>query len=94
MLMLLEPTCYMMIALAERIDLEFVLDQEDKDQKLLTVKDKEALVEKLSTTDIPASVLTEERVEQMEDLPELVEEEGSLLEAPTTTDNDSMLAQR
>ena len=31
----------------------------------------------------------------MEDLPELVEEEGSLLEAPTTTtDNDSMLAQR
>tara|TARA_R100000234_G_scaffold46661_1_gene27861 strand:+ start:822 stop:1388 length:567 start_codon:yes stop_codon:yes gene_type:complete len=94
LLMLLEPTCYMLIALAERLDLEIVLDQEDKEEKLLSMANKEELIEKLSTTDIPASILTEERIEQMEELPEIVEEtQDSLLAAPTT-DNDSMLAQR
>ena len=104
MLMMVEPVAYMIIALAERLDLDIVVDEE-----VFGVNFKEDQLKQLkgaaSTGAIPAGMLTPSMQEKMEGLPETLEETSepkeSLLsppvakEAPEETETpESLMARR
>ena len=110
MLMMVEPVAYMIIALAERLDLDIVVDEDDEDdEEVFGVNFKEDQLKQLkgaaSTGAVPAGMLTPAMQEKMEDLPETLEEtpepEESLLsppvaeEAPEETETpESLMARR
>ena len=110
MIMMIEPVAYMIIALAERLDLDIIVDEDDDDEEdIFGVNFKEDQLKQLkgaaSTGAIPAGMLTPSMQEKMEGLPETLEEtsepEESLLsppvaeEAPEETETpESLMARR
>jgi len=97
LLMLIEPVSYMLIALAERLDLDISiyrgeLEDEDKEQQVLGVAFSEERLKKLQKAAqsgrVPANTITPVMAQKIEDLPEipaLQSEQESLLVAPTET---------
>jgi len=78
MLMLIEPTAYMLMALAERAEIPMViyegeLDDEDEEEELLGMQVAEdrirEIMERGKTGDIPESVVTAEMQASLESLP-------------------------
>ena len=78
MLMLIEPTAYMLMALAERAEIPMViyegeLDDEDEEEELLGMQVAEdrirEIMERGKTGDIPEGVLTAEMQASLESLP-------------------------
>ena len=96
MLMLVEPTAYMIMALAERLDLEMTiytgdLEDEDEEEEFLNTTIDENRIRKLINDNkkgrIPEGVLTAEMQKSLETLPEIDVEQSapsqpSLMEAP------------
>jgi len=80
MMMLFEPTVYMIMALAERIDLpmtiyEGELDDEDEEEPILNSKIDEEIIRKLvkdgASGRIPEGVINAEMQKSLENLPEV-----------------------
>jgi|TARA_R110000764_G_scaffold3979_3_gene16425 hypothetical protein len=80
MLMLFEPTVYMIMALAERLDLpmtiyEGELDDEDEEEPILNTKIDEEVIRKLvkdgKSGTIPEGVINAEMQKSLENLPEV-----------------------
>jgi len=109
MMMMVEPVAYMIIALAERLDLDIIVDEDDDEDDIFGLNFKEDQLKQLkgaaSTGAVPAGMLTPAMQEKMEDLPETLEEtsepEESLLsppvaeEAPEETETpESLMARR
>ena len=102
MLMLAEPLAYMLIALAERLDLDIKVDDEEEEGDVFGVEMETANIEKLRESAkesgmLPQGFVTEEMDAKMKQLPELsllenpeVEEEA--VEAPST-EQPSLMAQ-
>jgi len=92
MLMLVEPAAYMIIALAERLELNIVIDNEKDDDEIFGVNFKEDKIKELkgaaSTGAVPAGVLTPEMQKQIEELPETLEETSQSLLAPTVEEEE------
>ena len=95
MMLLAEPTTYMLMALAERADIDFKIysgeeDDDDNDAALFDIKvSKEKIKEMRSfdtTKQIPKGVIPKEIEEQIEELPS-----GGLLSKPEEESNDSVL---
>ncbi len=86
MLMLIEPTAYMVIALAERLDLDIEIDGEEEEGEVFGVSMQEEKLNKLReaagpTNKVPEGLLTPSQLNDMTELPEL----PSLLQAPAPT---------
>jgi|TARA_B110000908_G_C10217355_1_gene433453 hypothetical protein len=102
MLMLAEPLAYMLIALAERLDLDIKIDTEEEEGDVFGVEMETASIEKLRESAkesgmLPQGFVTEEMDAKMKQLPEIsllenpeVEEEA--VEAPAT-EQPSLMAQ-
>lgn len=75
MMMMVEPTAYMLLALAERLGIDVVVDADDDDEEeVFGVKIKEEKLDKLVETakskgSIPAGFLSDEQLEKMSALP-------------------------
>ncbi len=96
MLMLAEPLAYMLIALAERLDIDFKIDDEEdeEDDKVFGVQMEEERLEKLrkaakSSDFLPRGFITPDMEQDMESLPSVpsllsptVEEEAVEPEVP------------
>lgn len=89
MLMLIEPTAYMLIALAERADIEMVvyqgqLDDADKTEEILGVSFEEEKIRNMMQSSksgsVPTNIVTPAMLEELEDLPDT----ESILAAPAT----------
>lgn len=85
MLMLAEPLAYMIIALAERLDLDIEIDNEDDEGDVFGVEMAEGKLDSLKERAskmgmVPQGMLSEEMVASMDNLPEL----GSLLSPENT----------
>jgi len=82
MLMLIEPTAYMVIALAERLDIDIEIDGEEEEGEVFGVSMQEEKLNKLreaaGPNKVPEGLLTPSQLSDMAELPEL----PSLLEAP------------
>lgn len=85
MLMMVEPTAYMIIALAERLDLEMTvyrgeLEDDDDEEQILGVSFAEERLKKLQKAGqsgrVPSNTITPQMQEQIESLPELPELEN------------------
>jgi len=94
MLMLFEPTCYMIIALAERIDIpitiyEGELDDEDEEEQILGVGIDEdrirEIIKRSNSGNIPEGTLNAEMQKSLENLPDIDVKppEESLMAAPS-----------
>lgn len=82
MLMLAEPLAYMLIALAERLDLDIEIDNEEEEGDIFGVDMEEATIQKLRESAkenglLPQGFITKEMSSDMETLPPV-----SLLEKP------------
>ena len=92
MLMLVEPLAYMIIALAERLDLDIVIDEDDEEE-IFGVNFKEDKIKELkgaaSTGAVPANMITPEMQERIEELPETLEETSQSLLAPPVVEETS-----
>lgn len=96
MLMLAEPLAYMLIALAERLDLDIKIDNEEEEGDIFGVEMEQERMQKLRESAqgdslVPQGVLTEEMKAEMEGLPEI-----SLLEKPQeepVPEQSSLMAQ-
>lgn len=95
MMMMVEPTIYIIIALAERLELDIVIDKDDEnDEEVFGTKFKEKKLEALrgaaKSGIVPQGVITPVMAAQMEELPETLEEtsqpEESLLQAPAVAE--------
>ena len=74
MMMMVEPTAYMLIALAERLDIDVVIDtDDDEDEEVFGVKIKEdqlnQLREAAGPSKVPESMISDEMRADMESLP-------------------------
>ena len=83
MMMMIEPVAYMLIALAERLGIDVVIDtDDDEEEEVFGVKIKEdklnQLREAAGPNKVPEGLLTPSQLNDMAELPEL----PSLLEAP------------
>jgi hypothetical protein len=87
MMMLIEPTAYMIIALAERLDLNIKVDTDDDEdegeEKVFGVSMQEQKLEQLReaagpSKKVPEGLLTVDQINEMKNLPEL----PSLFEKP------------
>ena len=90
MIMLIEPAAYMLIALAEKADIEFVvyqgqMDDEDDEEEILGVSFQEERIREMmevsESGNIPANVLTDEMRKDIEKLPPKEDAPSSM--APT-----------
>lgn len=95
MLMLAEPLAYMLIALAERLDLDIEIDNEEEEGDIFGVDMEEATIEKLRESAkenglLPQGFITKEMSSDMETLPPV-----SLLEKPEAPEpaQPSLMAQ-
>lgn len=95
MLMLAEPLAYMLIALAERLDLDIEIDNEEEEGDIFGVDMEEATIEKLRESAkenglLPQGFITKEMSSEMETLPPV-----SLLEKPEAPEpaQPSLMAQ-
>ncbi len=95
MLMLAEPCAYILIALAERLDLDIIIDNDEEEGDVFGVDMEEKKLEQLRNSVIPQGFITEEMAGEMESLPTM----GSLLEpqveeaAPEALAQPSLMAQ-
>jgi len=89
MLMLIEPTAYMLIALAERADIEMVvyqgqLDDVDETEEILGVSFEEEKIRNMMQSSksgsVPTNIVTPTMLEELEGLPDT----ESILAAPVT----------
>ena len=98
LVILAEPTAYMLMALAERADIDFVIyrgeeEDDDEEEELLGIKYDEEKLKKLkeakAQAEIPKGAFPTELVEKLEKL-ELppVETEASLLGKPTSPEEE------
>lgn len=77
MMMMIEPTAFMLIALAERLDLDIQItndDDEDEEEELFGVKVEEEKLEKLRASlggGVPLGALTPEMEEELNALPDI-----------------------
>jgi hypothetical protein len=87
--LLAEPTAYMLMALAERADIDFVINRgeeedDDEEEELFGIKYDEEKLKKLKraqkTKEIPEGILSPELEERIEEVPKL---QPSLLAPPT-----------
>jgi hypothetical protein len=74
MMMMVEPTAYMLIALAERLDIDVVIDtDDDEDEEVFGVKIKEdqlnQLREAAGPSKVPESMISDKMRADMESLP-------------------------
>lgn len=73
MLMLVEPTAYMLIALAERLDIDVEIDTEEDEGEVFGVSMQEDKLDKLREAagpkKVPEGMLTPSMIEEMESLP-------------------------
>jgi hypothetical protein len=102
MLMLAEPLAYMLIALAERLDLDIKIDTEEEEGDVFGVEMETASIEKLRESAkesgmLPQGFVTEEMDAKMKQLPEISllenpEVEEETVEAPAT-EQPSLMAQ-
>lgn len=104
MFMLVEPVAYMIIALAEKLDLPMVIyrgeeEDEETEQQYLGVTVAEDRLKKLQkagqTGRVPANVITPEMEQQIAELPEIETKQESLLSPPeeeTTPDQQSLMS--
>jgi hypothetical protein len=72
MMMLAEPLAYMIIALAERLDLNIRIDGEDDGEEegsVFGVEMEEELLEKLKNSQLPQGFITEDMAQEMKSLP-------------------------
>jgi len=76
MLMLAEPLAYMLIALAERLDLDIKIDTEEEEGDVFGVEMEERKLEELRNSQIPQGFITEQMANEMKSLPTM----SSLLE--------------
>jgi hypothetical protein len=76
MLMLAEPLAYMLIALAERLDLDIKIDNEEEAGDIFGVEMEEGKLEELRNSMIPQGFISKEMATEMEGLPTMT----SLLE--------------
>ena len=76
MLMLAEPLAYMLIALAERLDLDIKIDNEEEEGDVFGVEMEERKLEELRNSQIPQGFITEQMANEMKSLPTV----SSLLE--------------
>lgn len=90
MLLLLEPTAYMLIALAERLDIDLVIyngeivDQTNRNQLLSTSEEEKKakkLMTAMKTNTIPEGIITPKMEQQLEEA-DLPEDKESLLDPP------------
>lgn len=95
MLMLAEPLAYMLIALAERLDLDIEIDNEEEEGDIFGVDMEKATIEKLRESAkenglLPQGFITKEMSSDMETLPPV-----SLLEKPEAPapEQPSLMAQ-
>ena len=96
MLMLAEPLAYMLIALAERLDLDIKIDNEEEEGDIFGVEMEQERMQQIRESAqgnslVPQGVLTEEMKAEMEGLPEI-----SLLEKPQeepVPEQSSLMAQ-
>ncbi len=93
MMMLVEPTAYMIIALAERLDIDVEIDTEEDEGEVFGVSIKEEKLNKLREAagpmkKVPEGMLTDEQLRDMQNLPEL----PSLLE-PTVKKEETPIEQ-
>lgn len=103
MMMLAEPLAYMLIALAERLDLDIKIDNDEEEGDVFGVDMEEASLQKLrdAATEsgmLPQGFLTEEMTADIVKLPEvsLLEKPEAPLESPveeTTPAQPSLMAQ-
>lgn len=105
MLMLAEPLAYMLIALAERLDIDFIIDNEEdeEDDKVFGVKMEEERLEKLrqaakSSDFLPRGFITPDMEQDIGNLPSVpsllspeVEEEEEAVE-PEVSQQPSLMA--
>ena len=90
MMMMVEPTAYMLIALAERLDIDVVVDTDDDDEEeIFGVKIQEQKLDQLRAAagpskKVPEGMLTNDMVAEMDNLPKL----PSLLEKPDLPDTE------
>jgi hypothetical protein len=98
MIMLFEPATYMIMALAERQDIDMVIyngEEEDEMDDQLTLgsimtEDRlERLKKSKQSGMIPAGMLTPEMEQTLEELPEIEINEPSLMEAPAKKEEQS-----
>jgi len=91
MFMLLEPVAYMIIALAEKLDLPMVIyrgeeEDDEVEQQYLGVTVAEDRLKKLQkarqTGRVPANVITPKMEQQIEELPKIETNQESLLAPP------------
>lgn len=109
MIMLFEPTAYMIMALAERAGLEMSiyegeLDDEDTEEEILGTAIEESRIQKIikdaKSGRVPEGVLTSEMQKSLENLPEINIEtdkssaEPSLMEAPAQEEEPNSLMAR
>lgn len=109
MIMLFEPTAYMIMALAERAGLEMSiyegeLDDEDTEEEILGTAIEESRIQKIikdaKSGRVPEGVLTAEMQKSLENLPEINVEtdnssaEPSLMEAPAQEEEPNSLMAR
>jgi hypothetical protein len=95
MLMLAEPLAYMLIALAERLDLDIRVDDEEEEGDVFGVEMEKEKINQLRNSVIPQGFITEEMASEMKNLPSLLEpqvEEEIEEEAPAT-EQPSLMAQ-
>ena len=76
MLMLAEPLAYMLIALAERLDLDIKVDDEEEEGDVFGVEMEEKKLQELRNSQIPQGFITEQMANEMQGLPTM----SSLLE--------------
>lgn len=89
MLMLAEPCAYILIALAERLDLDIIIDNDEEEGDVFGVDMEEKKLEELRNSIIPQGFITEEMASEMESLPTM----GSLLEPQVEEATPEALAQ-
>ena len=95
MLMLAEPLAYMLIALAERLDLDIRVDDEEEEGDVFGVEMEERKLEELRNSQIPQGFITEQMANEMKSLPTM----SSLLgpqpekEEALATEQPSLMAQ-
>lgn len=98
MLMLAEPLAYMLIALAERLDLDIKVDDEEEEGDVFGVEMEEKKLQELRNSQIPQGFITEQMANEMQGLPtmsSLLEpqpEEEEIVEAPVS-EQPSLMAQ-
>ena len=97
MLMLAEPLAYMLIALAERLDLDIKVDDEEEEGDVFGVEMEERKLQELRNSQIPQGFITEKMANEMKGLPTMPsllepQPEEEVVEAPAS-EQPSLMAQ-